>query len=86
MAAEEYGFKKIVLAGGVSANSGLRARVEKDCAERGYRFFAPPLSLCGDNAAMIASAAYYQFLGGCEAAPLTLNADPSLELISDAQA
>ncbi|MCI8501969.1 MAG: tRNA (adenosine(37)-N6)-threonylcarbamoyltransferase complex transferase subunit TsaD [Oscillospiraceae bacterium] len=77
MAAEEYGFKKIVLAGGVSANSGLRARVEKDCAERGYRFFAPPLSLCGDNAAMIAAQGYYELTVG-HTAGMDLNAIASL--------
>ncbi len=77
MAAEECGCKKIVLAGGVSANSGLRARVEKDCAERGYRFFAPPLSLCGDNAAMIAAQGYYELITG-HTAGMDLNAAASL--------
>lgn len=79
MAAEEYGYKKIVLAGGVSANSGLRARVERDCAERGYTLFLPPLSLCGDNAAMIASQGFYEFHAG-HVAGMDLNATASLPI------
>ena len=63
-AAEEYGYKKIAVAGGVSANSGVRSLMEKCCREHGYELFLPPLSLCGDNGAMIASQAYYDFLAG----------------------
>lgn len=76
-AAEEYGYRKIALAGGVSANSGLRARVEADCANRGFQLFIPPLSLCGDNAAMIASQGYYEFLKE-NTAGMELNATASL--------
>ena len=64
LAAEEFGYKKIVFAGGVSANSGLRARLTAECQKRGYEFFVPPLSLCGDNAAMIGAQAYYEYLAG----------------------
>lgn len=78
-AAEEYGYKTIVLAGGVSANSGLRTRVEQDCRERGYALYVPPLSLCGDNAAMIASQGYYEFLAG-HTAGFELNAVASLPI------
>ena len=60
----ETGHKKLVLAGGVSANSGLRARLEADCEERGEQFYCPPLALCGDNAAMVGSQGYYEFLAG----------------------
>ena len=60
----ETGHKKLVLAGGVSANSGLRARLEADCEERGVQFYCPPLALCGDNAAMVGSQGYYEFLAG----------------------
>lgn len=77
MAAEEYGYRKIVLAGGVSANSGLRSRLESDCAQRGFRLFAPPLPLCGDNAAMIASQGYYEYRAG-HLAGMDLNAVASL--------
>ena len=60
----ETGHKKLVLAGGVSANSGLRARLEADCEERGVQCYCPPLALCGDNAAMVGSQGYYEFLAG----------------------
>ena len=76
-AAEEYGYRKIVLAGGVSANSGLRSRVEEECARRGYEFHVPVLSLCGDNAAMIACQGYYEYKAG-RIAGMSLNAIASL--------
>ena len=63
-AAENTGAKKLVIAGGVSANSLLRRTLEKECASRGWEFYRPDLSLCGDNAAMIGSQAYYEFLAG----------------------
>lgn len=72
-AAENYGFDKICLAGGVSANSRLRARMEKVCSERNRKLFMPMLSLCGDNAAMVGAQGYYEFIGG-NIAPLDLNA------------
>lgn len=63
----------IVLAGGVSANSGLRARMQELCAQRGLRLFQPPLSLCGDNAAMVGAQAYYEYQAG-HLAGMDLNA------------
>ncbi|MBR4800030.1 MAG: tRNA (adenosine(37)-N6)-threonylcarbamoyltransferase complex transferase subunit TsaD, partial [Clostridia bacterium] len=54
----------IALAGGVAANSHLRAAVGETAQKYGARLFLPPLSLCGDNAAMIASQAYYEYLAG----------------------
>ena len=63
-ALDETGNKKLVLAGGVSANSGLRERLQKDCEKRGVSFYCPPLPLCGDNAAMVGSQGYYEFLAG----------------------
>lgn len=63
-AAELCGAKKIAVAGGVSANSELRARLEKECAERGYEFFCPPLKYCGDNAAMVGAQAIHEFEAG----------------------
>lgn len=59
-AAQDLGYQKIVAAGGVSANSGLRSRLEAMCRKHGYQLYMPPLSLCGDNAAMIGSQAYYE--------------------------
>ena len=64
LAAGEFGYQKIAFAGGVSANSGLRERLTAECRRRGYEFFVPPLSLCGDNAAMIGAQAYYEYLAG----------------------
>lgn len=63
-AAEVYGYKKIALAGGVSANSGVRSALSKACADRGFQFYMPELSLCGDNAAMIACQGSYNFSAG----------------------
>ena len=57
----------IVLAGGVAANSHLRKAVGETAEGCGARLFLPPLSLCGDNAAMIGAQAYYEFLDGVTA-------------------
>jgi N6-L-threonylcarbamoyladenine synthase len=59
-AAKAFGYSRIALAGGVSANSGIRTAISKMCEENGYELFLPPLSLCGDNAAMIAAEAFAQ--------------------------
>lgn len=72
-AAEEFGFNKIALAGGVSANSRLRKRMSDVCAQKGWELFMPALSLCGDNAAMVGAQAYYEFKKG-NIAGLDLNA------------
>lgn len=63
-AAADLGAKQIVVAGGVSANSGLRAALEQACSAKGYPLYLPKLSLCGDNAAMIGSQAYYEYQAG----------------------
>lgn len=63
-AAENYGFDKIVMAGGVSANSRLRKRMADVCVEKGWQLYMPQLSLCGDNAAMVGAQAYYEFKNG----------------------
>lgn len=63
-AAEDTGSTKLVIAGGVSANSLLRSRLKKECARRGWSFYMPELSLCGDNAAMVGSQGYYEYLSG----------------------
>lgn len=75
-AAKELGYCVIAAAGGVSANSGLRFCLEKMCRENGYSLHIPPLSLCGDNAAMIGAQAYFEFLAG-NTAGFDLNASPS---------
>ncbi len=72
-AAENYGFDKIVLAGGVSANSRLRKRMSDICGRKGWQLYMPELSLCGDNAAMVGAQAFYEFQKG-NIAGLDLNA------------
>ena len=66
----------------VSANSGLRAGMEAACAEKGYRLYTPPLSLCGDNGAMIAAQGYYELLAG-HTAGADLNAVASLPITAE---
>lgn len=66
-ASEDFGYKKIALAGGVSANSGVRSAFESECTKRGYKFYMPKLNLCGDNGAMIASQGYYNYIAGITA-------------------
>ena len=58
------GYQKIAVAGGVAANSRIRADLERACAQAGARLWLPPLALCGDNAAMIGSQGYYEYLAG----------------------
>ena len=77
-AAERTGIRKVVLGGGVSANAELRARALEWQGK--YDIYFPNLKYCTDNAAMIASAAYYSLKKGCPAAGLDLNADPAMEL------
>ncbi len=77
-AARRENMKVVALAGGVSANEYLRGEA---AGVAGYRLFLPDVAYCTDNAAMIASAAYYRLRRGCPAAGLDLNADPSLKLI-----
>ena len=63
-AIREKNIRRLVLAGGVAANSHLRAAVESVAKEMGVTLTVPPLSLCGDNAAMIGAQAYFEFLEG----------------------
>lgn len=64
LAARDCGLDKIVLAGGVSANSELRRRMGDSCKKAGYALWYPPLSLCGDNAAMVGAQAFYEYAAG----------------------
>lgn len=73
-AAAETGTKQIAIAGGVSANSGLRTRLKEVGTEKGWEVFIPKFEYCTDNAAMIAMTAYYKYQNkefvGQEVAPL----------------
>ena len=63
-AMKDLNINKVVLAGGVSANLVLREKLQKACKERRYECFMPDLKYCTDNAAMIASAAHYNYISG----------------------
>ena len=63
-AAEALGYKKIAIAGGVSANSELRARMDEECKKRNYKLYYPPLKYCGDNAAMVGAQGIFEFESG----------------------
>ena len=66
-AALDLGYDTIAVAGGVSANSDVRSRMQEACSKRGLRCFLPPKELCGDNGAMIACAGSYLFDAGVRA-------------------
>lgn len=78
-AVEKYGFSKFAIAGGVASNSSLRSAFEKECRERDITFYHPSPALCTDNAAMIGTAAYYEYKKGIRSG-LDLNAIPNLKL------
>ena len=78
-AASERDCKKLALAGGVAANSGLREMLSNAANRRGMELYMPPLSLCGDNAAMIGCQGYYEFLAG-NFADESLNAAATLRI------
>ena len=59
---EDFKSRKFVIAGGVSANSHIRKSIADLCAKKNVEFFCPPLSLCGDNAAMIGAQAYFEYV------------------------
>ena len=73
LALEQTGYQTLAVAGGVAANSCIRGDLTRECARRGVRLCLPPLSLCGDNGAMIGAQGYYEYLAG-NLADQTLNA------------
>ncbi|MBR5266253.1 MAG: tRNA (adenosine(37)-N6)-threonylcarbamoyltransferase complex transferase subunit TsaD, partial [Clostridia bacterium] len=68
-AAKNLGRDTVVAAGGVAANSLLRAKLEAGAKKQGVKLFVPPLRLCGDNGSMIACQAYYEYMAGNTADP-----------------
>ena len=83
MALEQTGRKKIAVAGGVAANSRIRRDILEAANKMQAQVFMPPLSLCGDNAAMIGSQAYYEFLAG-NVAGMELNAYATKSILGEA--
>lgn len=81
-AAKELGINKIALAGGVSANSYIRGKFMELEKTHGFKVYYPEPILCTDNAAMIASAGYYNYING-KRSDLYLNAIPNLKLGED---
>lgn len=79
-ACQNLGYDKIVVAGGVSANSALRASLRAECEKRDIKCFFPDFQYCTDNAAMIGSAGYYAFIDGVGIADMSLAPNPSLSL------
>lgn len=80
-AAEKTGIREIAIAGGVSANSGLRKKVTDSAVELGWNVYIPQLQYCTDNAAMIAMAAHYKYLAS-QFAPLDISPDVRLGIRS----
>ena len=81
-ALEETGYRKIAVAGGVAANSRIRRDILAAAEKLGAEVFMPPLSLCGDNAAMIGAQAYYEYLAG-NTADMSLNAYATKSILGE---
>lgn len=82
LALEKTGYKKFAVAGGVAANSRIRKDISAMAEQMGTDIYMPPLSLCGDNAAMIGSQAYYEYLAG-NTADMSLNAYATKSILGE---
>ena len=82
MALQQTGRKKIAVAGGVAANSRIRRDILEAAKELGAEVYMPPLSLCGDNGAMIGAQAYYEYLAG-NVADMDLNAYATKSILGE---
>ena len=76
------GYKKLVVAGGVSANSFLKKRLAEECEKNNIELFMPELKYCTDNAAMIGACAYFELMAGLKCSDLSLTAKSTLPLSS----
>lgn len=76
---KEYNMKKFIISGGVAANTSLKEKLQKECDKLGVELFYPTNIFCTDNAAMIGSAAYYNYING-KVSELDLKVYPNLEL------
>ena len=83
LALKETGYRKIAVAGGVAANSRIRADILSMAEKLGAEVYMPPLSLCGDNGAMIGAQAYYEFKAG-NVADMSLNAYATKSILGEA--
>ena len=83
LAMEQIGYRKIAVAGGVAANSRIRRDILAAAEALGAQVFMPPLSLCGDNGAMIGAQAYYEYLAG-NVADMSLNAYATKSILGEA--
>ena len=72
--------KKVTICGGVSANNAIKRSLKKECDKNNIKFYYPENIYCTDNAAMIASAGYYNYINGVRS-KLDLNAEANLEFI-----
>ncbi len=79
LAAKEFGYTKLAIAGGVASNSALRSAMKEACEKEGIQFYYPSPVYCTDNAAMIGVAAYYEYINGVRSG-WDLNAVPNLKL------
>ena len=82
MAMEQTGHRKIAVAGGVAANSRIRRDILHAAEQMGAQVYMPPLSLCGDNGAMIGAQAYYEYLTG-NVADMRLNAYATKSILGE---
>ncbi len=82
MALQQTGRKKIAVAGGVAANSRIRRDILEAAKQLGAEVYMPPLSLCGDNGAMIGAQAYYEYLAG-NVADMSLNAYATKSILGE---
>ncbi len=83
MAMEQTGYKKLAVAGGVAANSRIRRDIQAAADQMGVEVYLPPLSLCGDNAAMIGAQGYFEYLAG-NTADMALNAYATKSILGEA--